>query len=315
MNEKNLAAVIKPKTEWDIRKKYIVKHWQLYLLVLPPIIWIIIFRYVPLFGIQIAFRDYTFVGGITGSPWVGLTHFRALFGTHQFNRLLVNTLALSVYSIAAGFIPPILLALGLNYCRMKYFGKTVQMVTYMPYFISGVLIVGMMNQLLALNGPVNQVLTSMGFDRMFFMGDPGLFRSVFVWSGVWQNNGYNAIIYLAALAAVNPELYEAATVDGASAVRRIWHIDLPSLLPTATILFILAFGNIMSVGAERVLLMQNTMNISTSDVFSTFVFRIGLLHMQFSFTTAVGLFESVVSVFLLLAVNAFSRKVSETSLW
>jgi ABC-type polysaccharide transport system permease subunit len=257
------------KTRLNTLKKSIFRHWQLYLLVLPPIIYIIVFRYVPLYGIVIAFKNYRITQTIAESQWVGFSHFRTFFASYQFSRLLGNTLGLSVYSIVAGTCPPILLALGLNYCRKKIFSKSVQMMTYMPYFISTVLVVGMMNQMLALNGPLNNLLKALGFPNVMFLGEPNLFKTVYVFSGIWAGNGYSAVIYLAALAGINQELYEAAIVDGASVLKRIWHIDIPSILPTAIILLIMSCGHVLSVGAEKALLLQNNLNISASDIIST----------------------------------------------
>jgi len=296
-------------------RKGIIRHWQLYLLVLAPITYLVIFKYIPLIGSVIAFKDYSFVKGVFGSDWVGLKHFIRFFKSPQFKTLMLNTIGLSLYQIIAGVAPPILLAIALNYVRSKIFGKTVQMVTYMPYFISTVLVVGILSQILSLGGPVNQIIKAMGVEPVHFMGDPKLFRTIYVFSGIWQNNGYNAVIYLAALAAISPELYEAAIIDGASIWKRIYYIDIPSILPTAVILLILACGRILSIGYEKVLLMQNNLNLQTSDIISTYVYRVGLISMQYSYSTAIGLFQSVVSFILLVLVNKVSRSLNETSLW
>jgi ABC-type polysaccharide transport system permease subunit len=295
--------------------KGIKKHWQLYFVVALPVIYLIIFKYVPLWGSQIAFRNYNFTRGVAGSPWVGFKHFRSFFNSPQFSRLLVNTIGLSVYSIFAGIWPPIILALSLNYARRKFIKKTVQLITYMPYFISTVLVVGILMQMLSLSGPINRIIADMGGNPVQFMGSPTWFKTVYVWSDIWKNTGYNAVVYLAALTAVSPELHEAAIVDGANIWQRIYHVDIPSIVPTAVVLLIMSSGRVMNMGAEKVLLMQNQLNMQSSDIISTYVYRIGLVSMQFSYSTAIGLFQSVVSLLLLMAVNLVSRKVNETSLW
>lgn len=297
------------------RLKAVKRHWQLYLIVALPVIYLIVFRYMPIIGSQIAFRDYTFRGGIWNSPFVGWKHFKTFFSSPQFSRLMINTLGLSVYGIVVGIFPPIILAISLNYVRMKWFGKTVQMVTYMPYFISTVLIVGILTQMLSLTGPVNRLIQSLGGEAIHFMGSPKLFKSLYVFSDVWQKTGYNAVIYIAALAAVDQELHEAATVDGANIWQRIRYIDIPGILPTAVILLIMSCGHILTIGYEKVLLLQNDLNMTSSDIISTYVYRIGLTSMQYSYSTAIGIFQSVVSLFLLLIVNKISDRVSETSLF
>jgi putative aldouronate transport system permease protein len=226
-----------------------------------------------------------------------------------------NTIGLSLYSIAAGFTPPIILAIALNECRHRLYRRTVQMVTYMPYFISTVLVVGIMLQVLSLRGIVNTAIHALGLPRLQFLGDPAWFKTIFVFSGIWQRVGYSAIIYLAALANVDPELYEAAVIDGASIWKRIWHIDIPGIAPTAIILLILSTARVLNVGFEKVFLLQNPLNMSASDVISTYVYRMGLVSMQYGFATAVGLFQSVVSFILLIVVNRISKKTSEISLW
>ena len=296
-------------------QKNILRHWQLYLIIALPLVYLVMFKYVPLLGSQIAFRKYSFTGGIWGSPWVGLENFQRFFSSPDFVKLLWNTIALSLYNIFVTAIPPIILAVALNYARWKWFGKTVQMVTYMPYFISTVLVVGILSQMLSLTGPVNNMIAAFGAEKIHFMGEPGLFRTLYVFSGVWQSTGYSAVIYLAALAAVDQELHEAAVMDGASIWKRIQHIDLPSIIPTAVIQLIMACGKVLSVGYEKVLLLQNDMNLSTSDIISTYVYRIGLQGMQYSYSTAIGLFQSVVSLLMLLMVNWIAGRISETSLF
>jgi ABC-type polysaccharide transport system permease subunit len=297
----------------DIKK--CKRHWQLYLLLLPPIIYLILFHYIPMLGVQIAFKDYNLAKGIIASPWVGFKHFISFITSYQFSRLIINTMGISIYQITAGFAPPILLALALNYASRKHFAKSVQLITYMPHFISTVLIVAIIFQVLSFNGLANNILRLLGEEPIHFLGDPGLFKSIYVWSGIWQNTGYNAIIYLAVISSINPELYEAAIVDGASIWRRIWHIDIPSIMPTATILLILSTARILNVGFEKVYLLQNPMNMQTSDIISTYVYRVGLVSMQYSYSAAIGLFQSLVSLVLITTVNGIARKTSENSLW
>ena len=303
------------KTKGYLLRKNIMRHWQLYFVIALPLVYLVMFKYMPLLGSQIAFRKYSFNGGIWGSPWVGMDNFKRFFSSPDFTKLLWNTIALSLYNIVVTAIPPIVMAVALNYARWNWFGKTVQMVTYMPYFISTVLIVGILQQMLSLTGPLNNFIASVGGAKIHFMGEPGLFRTLYVFSGVWQSTGYSAVIYLAALAAVDQELHEAAVMDGASIWRRIRHIDLPSIIPTAIIQLIMACGRILTMGYEKTLLMQNDMNLSTSDIISTYVYRVGLNGMQYSYSTAIGLFQSVVSLLMLMLVNWIASRVGETSLF
>ncbi len=292
------------------------KYWQLYLCLLPVAAYFIIFHYLPMYGVQIAFRDFNPVDGITGSVWVGFKHFERFFRSYYFGRLLRNTLLLSLYQLAVTFPMPILLAIMLNELRSNKFRKTMQMVTYAPHFLSVVVVVGMMfNMLSPRTGIVNHLLQSFGMEPIFFMSEPGWFRHLFVWSGLWQNMGWSSIIYIAAIAGIDSSLYEAAIVDGASRLRRIWHITIPGLMPTATILLIMQCGSIMSIGFEKVYLMQNDMNLETSQIISTYVYEAGMINSQFSFAASVDLFNSVINCALLIIVNTFAKKVGETSLF
>ncbi|MBU5355268.1 ABC transporter permease subunit [Paenibacillus barcinonensis] len=292
------------------------KHWELYLLVLPPVLYLLIFKYIPMVGVQIAFKDFSVVKGIWGSPWVGFKHFEAFFESPNFWLLIKNTIGISFYSLLAGFPIPILLALALNEIRTGYFKKTVQMVTYAPHFISTVVMVSIIILMLSPHvGVVDKLFSMLGFPMTNFMGIPEYFKSIYVWSGVWQGMGYSSIIYIAALAGVDPSLYEAAKMDGASRLRKIWHIDLPTLVPVTVIMLILSLGSIMGVGFEKIYLMQNPLNTSASEVISTYVYKVGLIGANFSFSSAVGLFNSVINLILLIIVNGISRKVSENSLW
>ena len=292
--------------------------WQLYVLMIVPLAYLLVFRYYPMLGAQIAFREYSVRGGIWGSQWVGLRHFGRFLDSYLFFRILRNTLILSFYQLVAGFPLPILLALSLKYVGSVRYRKTVQMVTYAPYFISTVVIVGMLFRLLSMhNGLVNNFLGLIGSDRVNFLGSSALFPHVYVWSGVWQHVGYGSIIYMAALSGVDPELHEAAIVDGASIIQRIRHIDIPGILPTAVIILILSTGLIMEVGFEKAFLMQNPLNLRTSEIIDTYVYKIGLQSPlpQFSYAAAIGLFRSAVGLALLATVNAVSRRVTESSLW
>ncbi|UQZ80908.1 putative multiple-sugar transport system permease YteP [Paenibacillus konkukensis] len=309
---KKPASLVRRKIVW----KQIRRHWQFYLLILLPLLYLITFKYVPMFGALIAFKEYNVIKGILGSPWAGMKYFELFFKNPQFWTLIKNTLAISFYGLAVGFPAPIILALALNEIRGGLFKRTVQMVTYAPYFISTVVMVSMIILLLSPRlGVVNHLLGLAGIGEINFLGDPGLFRSIFVWSDVWQHTGYAAVIYLAALAGVDPTLYEAAKVDGASRLQKIGHVDLPGILPTAVILLILNVGNIMSLGFEKIYLMQNPLNLMTSEIIATYVYKIGLLNANFSFASAVGLFNSVVNLLLLVTVNAVAKRISSSSLW
>ncbi|MEN1989474.1 MULTISPECIES: ABC transporter permease [Paenibacillus] len=296
--------------------KSLKKHWELYLLVLPPVLYLLIFKYIPMVGVQIAFKDFSVVKGIWDSPWVGLKHFEAFFESPNFWLLIKNTIGISFYSLLAGFPIPILLALALNEIRTGFFKKSVQMVTYAPHFISTVVMVSIIILMLSPHvGVVDRLFSFLGFPMTNFMGIPEYFKSIYVWSGVWQGMGYSSIIYIAALASVDPSLYEAARMDGASRLRKIWHIDIPALVPVTVIMLILSLGSIMGVGFEKIFLMQNPLNTSASEVISTYVYKVGLIGANFSFSSAVGLFNSIINLILLVVVNAISRKVSQNSLW
>lgn len=290
--------------------------WELYALLFLPIMYLIIFKYIPMGGIIISFKQYNAIGGIWGSPWVGWQHFEAFFNSPNFWLLIKNTLFISLYALAAGFPVPILLALALNEIRNGLFKRSVQMVTYAPHFISTVIMVSIIILMLTPHvGVVERLLSFLGLPTLNIMGMPQFFKSIYVWSGVWQEMGYASIIYMAALSSVDPSLYEAARIDGASRLRKIYHIDIPALVPISIILLILNMGGLLSVGFEKVFLMQNPLNLSTSEIISTYVYKVGLLGANFSFATAVGLFNSVVNLILLVIVNFIARKTSETSLW
>ncbi|WJH35243.1 ABC transporter permease subunit [Paenibacillus sp. CC-CFT747] len=296
--------------------KSLKRHWELYLLVLPPVLYLFIFKYIPMAGVQIAFKNYSVVKGIWGSPWVGFDHFLTFFHSPNFWRLIQNTIGISFYSLIAGFPIPILLALALNEIRTGFFKKTVQMVTYAPHFISTVVMVSIIILMLSPHvGVVDRLFGLLGLPQTNFLGIPEYFKSIYVWSGVWQTMGYSSIIYMAALAGVDPSLYEAAKMDGASRFKKMLHIDIPSLIPITVIMLILSLGSVMGVGFEKIFLMQNPLNTSASEVIATYVYKVGLVGANFSFSAAVGLFNSIINLILLIIVNTVSRRVSENSLW
>ncbi|MGC4190081.1 MAG: ABC transporter permease subunit [Thermomicrobiales bacterium] len=293
------------------------RTWQLYLLIVFPVIWTLIFSYLPMWGIQIAFKNYNLRDGINGSPWVGMKNFYQFFDSYQFWPLLRHTLVLNIYSLIAGFPLPIILALSLNYVNKRWFKQTVQMVSYAPHFISTVVIVGLLFQFVDVNGLVNQLLGLAGIGPIRFMSEVKYWDSLYVWSGVWQSVGWGAIIYLAALAGIDPTLHEAAIVDGATKVQRMRDIDLPGIIPVAVILLILNMGGLLRSGFEKVILMQNSLNTTKTEVIDSYVYHIGLQAPlpQYSFATAIGLFSSLIGLLLLFAANAISRRVGDSSLW
>ncbi|WNQ09458.1 ABC transporter permease subunit [Paenibacillus aurantius] len=301
-----------------LRKRLLpyARNWQLYLLLVPVIAYYVVFEYVPMYGVQIAFKNFLASKGIWGSPWVGFKHFERFFESYFFWRLLLNTLGISLYQLAVGFPVPILLALMINEVRKPLFRRFVQTVTYAPHFLSTVVLVGLLFIFLNPNtGLVNNFLKLIGLEPVAFMTEPGWFKSIYVLSGVWQQMGWSSIIYLAALSGIDPQLHEAARVDGATRLQRIRHVNLPGIMPTIIILLILQIGSLMGVGFEKVFLMQNSLNMDSSDVISTYVYRSGILGAQYSFSAAVGLFNSVVNFVLLLLVNLIARRMNQTSLW
>ena len=291
-------------------------NWQFWVIIAVPIIYAIIFAYIPMAGIVLAFQDFSIRKGIFGSEWVGLRYFKQFLTSTSSVLVIKNTLILGIYSFLASFPVPILLAIGINEMRAKRYKKAVQMVTYAPYFISIVVLVGMMMQMMDLrSGIINVFIQKLGFSPINFFGDPKIFRHLYVWSGVWQSAGYASIIYLAALSGVSKELQEAAIVDGANRVKRILHVDIPAILPTIIIMLIFNCASIVSIGLDKVLLMQNSLNASVSEVISTFVYKVGVVNSNIGFSTAAGLFQSVVSFVLLVIVNRVCKKITENSLW
>lgn len=293
-------------------------NWQLYLLLVLPIAYILIFAYGPMLGVQIAFKDYKMAQGIWGSKWIGFDHFIRFFKSMQFPLVMKNTLILSLYNLLVSTPMALFLAVCVNYLTSTKYKKVVQMVTYAPHFISVIIMVAILNQVLALRtGIVNNMIELLGFARVDFLGNAKLFRHLYVWSGVWQQAGWNSIIYISALAGIDPQIHEAAIVDGATKVRRIFSIDLPSILPTFVILMIMNVGNIMNVGFTKVFAMQNELNKTYSEVIETYVYNITFASglPNYSYTTAIGLFNSVIGLVLITIVNALSKKLTESSLW
>ena len=276
----------------------------------------IIFAYAPIYGIQLAFKDYIVKKGIWGSPWIGMENFTRFFSSYNFGLLLKNTIGISVYSILVGFPIPIVFALMLNYLKNKYLKKTVQMVSYAPYFISTVVMCGMITIFLNPDtGIFNTIRGFFGMESVDFLGKPELFKSIYVWTGVWQGMGWSSIIYISALSGVDYQLHEAAIVDGANKLQRILHVDLPSIKPTIVMLLILQMGSLMSVGFEKVFLLQNTLNKQAASVISTYVYEVGLINSDYGYSTAIGLFNSVINMILIVAANQICKKFTEESLF
>jgi putative aldouronate transport system permease protein len=296
--------------------KSIKRRPGLYLLMILPAAYFIIFRYVPMGGLVMAFMRYNPIRGFSGSQWVGFDNFTRFFNSFFFGQLIWNTFSISMYQLIFGFPIPIILAISINEAVSRRLKRTVQMVTYAPYFISTVVMVSIILQFLSPHyGIVNFMLRALGRDPVNFMGVSSYFKTIFVITGIWQNMGYASIVYIAALSAIDPQIVEAAIVDGASKFKRIIHIDIPFIMPTAITLLILNAGRIMSVGFERIFLMQNPMNLNSSEVISTYVYKIGLLNTDYSFATAIGLFNSVINLALILIVNNLAKKYSEVSLF
>jgi len=313
--EYKLQGQVKLRGEKSTWSK-MLQNWELYLFIAPAFLYFLIFHYAPMYGIQIAFKNFVPAKGILNSDWVGFQHFERFFNSYYFWDLLWNTLSLSLYELAIGFPLPIILALAFNEVRNGFFKKSVQTITYAPHFISVVVMAGMVITFLSpSSGMLIRLIEFVGLQPASFLDDPRWFKTVYVISSVWQNAGWGTIIYLAALSGVDPQLHEAAIVDGASRFKRILHINLPTIIPTISILLILNMGSVLGIGHEKVLLLQNSLNMESSDVISTFVYRTGLVNAQFSFSTAVGLFNSVVNALLLITVNKIAKRTSETSLW
>lgn len=308
-------------TSRQLLMKRVRANRQMYLFLIIPIIWILIFKYWPMYGAQIAFRNYKVADGITGSQWVGMKNFIKFFNSVYFGRVVGNTLRLSLYGMIVGFPLPIVFALLLNSVRSKKWKSALENVTYMPHFISAVVMVGIMKRVFDTNsGLFSNIILNLTGSKMevdMFRGNMN-FINLYVWSGVWQGTGWGSIIYMAALSSVDPQQHEAAMIDGASRWQRLLHIDLPSIVPTITITLILGCGSIMSVGFDKTYLMQNDTNLAASEVISTYVYKVGLTAQggsNFSYSTAIGLFNSVVNLIMLATVNTISNKINGNGLW
>lgn len=307
-------------TNRQIKRKESIKlmkrNYQLYLFLIPACVFIALFMYLPLYGLQIAFRNYRGGDGIWGSEWVGLYWFQQFFRSPRSGTIIANTLIISIYSLVVSFPFPIILALIINYVKNLRFKKFAQTVTYMPYFISTVVLVAMMDLFFSpSSGFINTIITSLGGEAQYFMGESKFFRHLYVWSGVWQSMGYSSIIYIAALSGVSPELHESATIDGANILQRILHIDIPTIMPTMVILLIMALGNIMNVGYEKVFLMQKDMTLDVSEIISTYVYKVGIAGTQQSFASAIGLFNNVINFIILVIANTTANKLFGSGLW
>lgn len=295
--------------------KLVRKQWQYHVLLIPGIIFVFIFNYIPLYGLVIAFQKYNPAMGFN-SPWVGLANFEYLFRQPNFVRTIWNTFYIAVFKIVGGIIVPVTFALLLNELRSRTFKRIVQTVTYLPYFISTVIMVSILQMLLSYpRGVVNSALSALGLTEINFFQEAGWFRTLYIGSGIWQGLGWNSILYLAALTSINPDLYEAAYMDGANRLQQMWHISLPGMMNTIVTMLILSLGGIFSVGYEKVYLMYNPVTMDQADVISTYVYRTGLESMRYSYASAIGLFNSVINFAVLLLANTLSRKITEIGLW
>ena len=302
---------LKNRLAHDLRR-----NWILWLMFLPVIIYYAIFNYAPMYGLVIAFKDYKVRRGILGSPNVGFKYFERFFSSYNFVELIQNTLGISLYSLLVGFPLAILFAVLLHYLPWRRLKKTVQMVSYAPYFISTVVICGMLTIFLDTNSGIFNVLRGLlGMEPVNALGKPEWFKSIYVWSGVWQGMGWSSIIYISALSGVDPQTHEAAIIDGATKVQRMIHVDLPAIKPTVVMLLILQLGSLMNVGFEKVYLLKNSLNQSASAIISTYTYEVGLINSDYGYSTAVGLFNSVINVILLVGANWFCKKVADESLF
>jgi putative aldouronate transport system permease protein len=307
----NTAKVYMTKLLRDVRK-----DWDLYLMLIPGLVFLAIFKYTPMYGIIIAFKDFNIFDGMRASPWVGLDNFERLIDSPEFARVFRNTLIISIYKIVFLFPIPIILAILLNELKNMIFKRSVQTIIYLPHFLSWVIVSGLFIDLLSTNGGlVNKLIVHFGGEPIAFFMDTRVFRSLLVTSAGWKESGWNTIIYLAAITAIDPQLYEAAKIDGAGRFRQIWHITLPGMTPVIALMLILRLGNILEAGTEQILVMYNAIVYSVADVIGTFVYRIGLGQQDYSFTTAVGLFDSVVGFILIITGNYLSRKFLKRSIW
>ena len=312
----NMAQGINQKRHMPTWAKKMLHSWQLYVLLLPALIWLLLFMYEPMYGLIIAFKDFRVKRGISGSAWVGLKHFKQFFSTYNAKTIIANTIVLSVENLLFSFPIPVIFALLLNSVENRRLRKVIQTISYAPYFVSVVVIVSIMNVILAPGtGFINKFIQSLGFSPKLFTSMPQYFRPLYIVSGIWQSMGFNAIIYLSALTGISPEYHEAAKIDGASKLQRLFYIDFQLILPTIIIMFIMAVGKLMTLGYEKAYLMQSGMNLATSEIISTYVYKTGLMNAQYSFATAVGLFNSIVNFILLLGTNLICKRFANISLF
>ncbi|MCL2059729.1 MAG: ABC transporter permease subunit [Oscillospiraceae bacterium] len=307
-------AFIRSSRLWMLRKDF-RRNYVVYFLALLVLVYYFLFHYLPMYGIIIAFQDFSPRRGVLGSPFVGLKHFSNFFSSPSLVRVVRNTLLINIYELVFSFPFPILFALMLNELRLIRFKRVVQSLTYMPHFLSLVVVCGMINEFVASNGMINQLINFFGGASVSFLGNAKYFRGVYVLSGIWQGFGWSSIIYIAAIAGVDREQYDSAMIDGAGRLRQAWNITLPGIAPTIIILLIMRIGSMMSVGHEKILLLYNPMTYETADVVSTYIYRIGILDSNYSFSSAVGVFNSVINFSLLITANYISKRVSETSLF
>ena len=315
--KKNAKASADPNANDRSLIQRILRSWQLYVLLVPALIWLFLFAYYPMYGLIIAFKDFKIRAGILASPWANplFKHFTNFFSTTIASTTIINTILLSVYQLLFSFWVPVVFALLLNQIRSNGARKAIQTISYAPYFLSNVVLVCIISVLFSSTGVVNSILTSMGMKIQNFTSEAQYFRPLYIGSSIWQSMGFNAIIYIAALSSISPELYEAALIDGANKFQRVWYIDLPLIMPTVILMFILAVGNIMTIGYEKAWLMQAGGNTSVSEIISTYVYKTGLQSAQYSFATAVGLFNSVVNFIILVIANLIAKKTADISIF
>ena len=285
-------------------------------MLIPAVLYYIVFHYIPIYGVQLAFRDYLFKEGIWGSPWIGMENFKLLFSTGSFREVLGNTLTISFYKLIFGFPVPVVFALLLNEVRSAKLKKVTQTISYLPHFVSWVVLSGLFIQFLSPStGPINIILKAMKIEPVYFIADPKWFRTVLVVTSIWKETGWGTVIYIAALSGINPELYEAAIVDGANRFKQSWYVTLPSLAPVITIMFIFAVGGIINDDFDQIFNMYNARVYNVADVISTYTYRMGLIDMQYSFSTAVGLFKNVIAFILIIITNTISKRINEYGIW
>ena len=316
-NDKSSTAIARAtdRSWFEKAGKDLRMNYSIYLMLLPALVYYILFHYMPMYGAQIAFKDFDYRNGIWGSAWVGLKHFSSFFQSYYFLRLLRNTVILSFYRLVFGFPAPILLALLINEVKNLAFKKTVQTISYLPHFISMVVVCGMIVDFCSTRGIINDIIVLFGGEPIPLLSFPQYFRTIYTASGIWQEIGWGSIIYLASISNIDQQLYEAAKIDGAKRFRQAISVTIPGITPMIVILLILQAGNIMSMGAEKILLLYSNGTYETADVISTFIYRRGLLEANYSYSTAVGLFNSIINFIILISVNTISRNVSENSLW